>query len=406
VGAAGLLAFVLTSPRQSGAEGLMGDMQCIGLQCPCGMGPGPNGPCSGAGAGKIGCTCMDVTSGFPTTGTCVSAIPPKCKATATSGPNGFGLDILKQMLGGLMQQLMKGGSGGGGGGDSGGGGAPGTNPGCTQYYQVSTPTSDPCAYYVPSISSTLTDSNSTSNLTNLLNSFNATDTNSNTNSNIDLYKTPTSTASSTVSLVSTTTRSGTTTIINLFAGLRGDIQVGQDTATVLAGNRSLSTNSEVSGFYGRSGFNVQSQNVTTQLCQARPWASNFLSTITPSAFFDGLCALRGYKAGAPVPAPQTVAPVKTPPKAAATSTGPVLPPEVDIWAVPATVTLGSRTSIFWSSQGVDKCTETSPDGSFSQSIPAGNASTVALYGATTFTITCFAPDGSAVSKKVTVNLSR
>ncbi|MEK7093166.1 MAG: hypothetical protein AAB927_01645, partial [Patescibacteria group bacterium] len=43
----------------------------------------------------------------------------KCLAQSTGGPDGFGLDIVKSMLGELMKKLMQQGSGGGGGGGGG-----------------------------------------------------------------------------------------------------------------------------------------------------------------------------------------------------------------------------------------------------------------------------------------------
>jgi hypothetical protein len=78
---------------------------------------------------------------------------------------------------------------------------------------------------------------------------------------------------------------------------------------------------------------------------------------------------------------------------------------VDIWAVPAAVPLGARTTIFWNTQGVTNCTETSPDGSFNQNSLSGGAATVPITGATTFSISCDAPDGSHVTGYVVVNLA-
>jgi hypothetical protein len=78
---------------------------------------------------------------------------------------------------------------------------------------------------------------------------------------------------------------------------------------------------------------------------------------------------------------------------------------VDIWAVPASVPLGTRTTIFWNSKNAQSCVETSPDGSFSHSSLSGGGATVPLSGATTFTISCQAPDGTHATDYVTVNLS-
>ena len=155
------------------------------------------------------------------------------------------------------------------------------------------------------------------------------------------------------------------------------------------------------------------------MCQNRPWANSVVSFVIPPTFFDGLCSWQGYQVGKPAPPPQPTvilqqtkpAPVTkkpTPPKqppAAASSTPPAVPPQVDIWAVPAAVPLGSRTSIFWNTKGVASCTETSPDGSFNESTLSGGASTVPLSGSTTFTISCLTADGKPVTNYVTVNMS-
>ncbi|MDO8514445.1 MAG: hypothetical protein Q7S50_02795 [bacterium] len=195
-------------------------------------------------------------------------------------------------------------------------------------------------------------------------------------------------------------------------GARGDIQVTGTGATVVAGTRDVQNNTEVAGFYGTETFgeNVP-QGLVGQWCQSRPWASNFLSKIVAPSFFDGLCAWRGYPVGTP-PAATSQAPVLTqtprPKPVVSTSTPatttPTIQAKVDIWAVPATVSLGSRTSIFWNTQGVTNCTETSPDGSFNQSSLSGGSATVPIISATTFTISCIAPDGSHQTAFVTVNL--
>ncbi|MBV9159462.1 MAG: hypothetical protein JO019_02600, partial [Candidatus Kaiserbacteria bacterium] len=163
-------------------------------------------------------------------------------------------------------------------------------------------------------------------------------------------------------------------------------------------------------------------------------SGNFLSYIIPPSFFDGLCNLRGYQVGAlPAPAPvATTSPVQvqltqtsdnakpvvvtpiTVTKPAATTTKttsknatttPTVEPKADIWAVPPSVSLGARTSIFWNTQGVTSCTETSPDGSFSHDSLSGGASTVPITAATTFTISCLAPGGGHITNFVTVNLA-
>ncbi|HEY4526864.1 MAG TPA: hypothetical protein VJK53_03390, partial [Candidatus Paceibacterota bacterium] len=183
-----------------------------------------------------------------------------------------------------------------------------------------------------------------------------------------------------------------------------------NSGTILAGSVDQSGNSVTAGFFGSDTFTGQPTGVIANLCQSRPWASNILSYVLPPTFFDSLCVLRGYQVGKPQPVIPKVTIIQSTPKATpkavpATSTMPTVTPKVSIWAVPATVPLGSRTSIFCNSQGVTNCAVSSPDGSFSQNSLSGGASTVALTGATTFTMSCIAPDGSHVTDYVTVNLS-
>jgi hypothetical protein len=200
------------------------------------------------------------------------------------------------------------------------------------------------------------------------------------------------------------------TIANITPGISGNIQLLDNGGTILGGNVDTTNNTVTAGFYGSDTFGSQPQGVIAGLCQSRPWASSVLSYVLPASFFDGLCAMNGYQVGTPVPVPAPVVTVTQSapaPVASSTPTTPVstVTPSVSIWAVPASVPLGSRTSIFWSSQGVTSCLVTSPDGSFSQNSLSGGASTVALTGATTYTMSCLAPDGSHVTGYTTVNLS-
>ena len=50
--------------------------------------------------------CQDVTAGYSTPGTCLGG-PTQCVASGTSGPNGFGLNQVAQILGPLMSALMQ-----------------------------------------------------------------------------------------------------------------------------------------------------------------------------------------------------------------------------------------------------------------------------------------------------------
>lgn len=204
---------------------------------------------------------------------------------------------------------------------------------------------------------------------------------------------------------------------NLPTGTYGDVKILQNGTTIIAGVREK--NSEVAGFYGTN--TTVTGGGVAGLCANRPWARNFLSFIIPATFFDSLCTLRGYTVGR-APATATLPTTKKTgttttktntvkttvggTKATVTATSaPVTAPNtarVDIWASPLTVPLGARTSIFWNTQGVTDCIETSPDGSFSHASLKGGASTVPLTAATVFTISCIAPNGAPITDSVTV----
>lgn len=362
---------------------------------------------------------------------CVS--PGVCGGQGSSGQNGGmqGMQQALQQAMQMLQQLMQGGGGGGGGSPSGGGGSgsggTGAPGGCTNYYNVTTPSSDPCAVYIPPVSGGLgsTTSSGSSAANDLISSLlsgsygNSNQTPNpgngagNGNSNAQSANTSGSgtvqTNGSTQYVVATSTTYVPTPAA---PGVSGDIQYSNDSVTVLVNNVDQKSGTQVAGFYGTDAGG-QPTSVIATMCQARPWATNFLSFIIPSSFFDSLCQLRGYKVGTPAaPAPAVSshpsAEVVTHAQAtttAATSTGPYVPPEADIWAVPAAVPLGSRTTVFWNAKGVVSCTETSPDGSFSQSTLSGGAATVPLSGATTYTISCITPSNDHVTNYVTVNLS-
>ncbi len=226
----------------------------------------------------------------------------------------------------------------------------------------------------------------------------------------------TSATAPTFILASSTLNLATTGGIPLQPGVTGNIQLTSNGGTILANGTDLANNTEVAGFYGSDTFGSQGpQGIVGQLCQSRPWAGSFVSALIPPTFFDNLCSLGGYQVGAPPPPTLQQTVVQTPntetaaapttPAASAQPSVPAIPPQATIWAVPASVSLGARTSIFWNTQGVNNCTETSPDGSFNQTSLYGSASTVPLTGPTTFTISCLSPGGSPVTNYVTVNLS-
>jgi hypothetical protein len=359
----------------------------------------------------------------------------KCQAVLAPGLIGSGtgnvldsaLSQLGQQVGQMLQQLMQGQAGGGGG--SGG----------TLQYPVTCPNgsyttsdiavyqSDPnCAQYVPSASSSIDTSISGSGADALLNALNGTDnssgsgttilnnnnnTNVNTNTNTNTVTTTGTTATSSgVSIAGT----GFPVSLNpLSSSASGDILLNPFGATILAGKTDLQSNTTVAGFYGSDTFGQQQpQGLAAALCQNRPWASSFLSVVIPSSFFDDLCTWRGYQVGNPAPVAQPVlqqTPVQhadtTPTSTTPVATTPAVPPQVDIWAVPSSVPLATRTTIYWNTQGVTNCSVASSDGNFNQNSLSGGAATVPLTAATTFTITCKAPDGSDVTGSTIVTLA-
>jgi len=277
--------------------------------------------------------------------------------------------------------------------------------GCTSYYQVTAPSTDPCAYYVPPVSDSLSggNTNASGDLLEALGGGSAVSDQLNSALNI-----PSESETST-----TTQGSGLSGVVSLQGGTQGDIQFGASRTTVVATSRDPNANTEIAGFYGSNTIGgEQPQSLAARMCKSRPWAVTTITYIIPPTFFDSLCASRGYQVGSPVPTPKPTPPaVKPPPPPAATTTPPAppptptIPPEIDIWAVPAKVSLGSRTTIFWNTKGVDSCTVLSPDGSFNEKTLSGGAATVPLSGATTFTISCLTPSGTPVTDYVTVNMA-
>jgi len=346
------------------------------------------------------------------------------------------------------------------------GAATGGAPACAAaYFVTQTPSTDPCAIYVPSssVSNGITTGNSSTgginnSNTNVGGSGGGTQPSHTTpapNSLIGLISNPAnlSLASTTQTVVknadgtvSTTTTysffgaqitvpngatpsagdfTSFTTIANIISGgPGGDLQIGGNGATFSSSNRDFQNNTAVSGFFGaNTTVGAGPQSVAAWLCHTRPWANSIFSRIISASFFDSLCAKRGYQVGMPPAPPRPVAPVltQTPVRAATKPAAkpataptvqtptppavPAVPPRVQIWAVPASVSIGSRTSIFWSARGVASCIETSPDGSFHQTTLSGGASTVPLTSATTYTISCLTPDGTPATAFFTVKMA-
>lgn len=308
------------------------------------------------------------------------------------------LGMLKSIM-----DLLKGGGGGGGGAP------PPTDPmaganGCTTYYPTTVPSSDPCAIYSPSGVLDGAAGGSSGVSSSLLDALNG---GTKTNTSGTGSSTPTGTNTQTQT---NTTNTGNSSVKAAAPGLSGDVRIGSAGATIIANLRQGL--SEVAGFFGGStGGASQALSAAGKLCSSRPWAGTFVGNVIPSSFFDGLCEWRGYQAGIVTPtntakASNTAATQKTSVSRPGISLQPAasdVPPEVDIWAEPASVRLGTRTYIFWNARGVVSCKGSGP--SFSQNSLSGGASTVPITGPTTFNIECLTTASSTVQDSVTVQIA-
>ena len=192
--------------------------------------------------------------------------------------------------------------------------------------------------------------------------------------------------------------------------LQGDISVEDLGATIVVRSRDPNSNTEVVGFYGGSTFNPgQSRSLIGRLCASRPWSGGFFSAVITPSFFDGLCRRAGYQVGESIVTASGGTTVRRPtitirqPALQVATSSTVLEPEVDIWANPENVRLGTRTYVYWTTRNVESCKETGP--SFSQNTLSGGAATVPISDASTFTIECVTPDGKKVTDSVRVNLA-
>lgn len=396
------------------------DAQCKPIipECPkCGYKKNSKGTCVFVSqkVNMLKCICKSTIK--PVTGICVgledclgqTAVNQQGKSQGMGDMKGF-MDIMK----GVMDMLKgKGGGGGGGGGSQ----PPSTGPaGCTAYYQVTAPSSDPCAYYVPPVSDSLLgtgniNTGASDALMNALGSGSALNVSDQLLGAINAPQ-PSPGAQT---LASTTPGSIGGNLgsqaVNLQAGTQGNIEITPTRATLIARTRDTGANTEVAGFYGSTvSGGAQPQGLVAKMCQSRPWATSIVTYVIPPSFFDSLCAWRGYQVGAPTPPspPVIVQQVRQTPSTSTSQTPPpasTVAPEVEIWAVPEKVPLGSRTTIFWNTKGVDSCTVISPDGSFNEHALSGGAATVPLTGATTFVISCLTSDEKPITDYVTVNLS-
>ena len=205
-------------------------------------------------------------------------------------------------------------------------------------------------------------------------------------------------------------------VIEINPGVSGNIEFSDNGATIHIRRESGGTT--VAGFYG-SDTRAAPTGLVQGWCASRPWTTNFLARIIPSGFFDGLCTLRGYAVGITPTAPNSShSPIVEVPRQYSTSTfsaplpqsaprpKPVQPSgRADIWAVPTSVRLGSRATVFWNATGVVSCQETSPEGGFTHTTISGGAETVAISGPTTFAISCVTASGAHITNYTTVNLA-
>jgi len=370
------------------------------IACPCGAGINPP-YCNAGGPNKANCPpgiCKKIVNGYPTLGICTA--PGFCHGVSSSGGGGE-LGAGQQLLQMAKQiaDMFKGGGGGGGGG----GGAPppsqtyeppGQN-GCTSYYAVTTQTSDPCAIYTPSALSGFDGSSISDSLLNALGET--------TPTNVSEFLVQPKQGETAATTTATTSVPGDAT--NLQPDLAGNIKLGNAGATIYANLKEGIT--EIAGFFGATTLNAgQSASLAGRMCANRPWAGGLLSKVIPTSFFDGLCRFGGYQVGLVTPSTgtPTAQVVSTPKKQAPPAQNRVnaIEPKVDVWAEPGTVRLGTRTYIFWTSEGVDSCKVEGPN--FSHNTLSGGASTVPITDATIYSIECNTPDGSKVTDSVTVNL--
>lgn len=385
-------------------------------ECPCNQRwdgkkcvPGPNTNRCSVGV------CKDTVNGYLTEGICVA--PNVCRAITTAGQGvDANLSQLQKLIGlSALMTLMN---------QNKSGTQQSPTPisagatGCAQYYAVSVPTTDPCAYYMPPSpsslfgSSTLGFSNDLdAQLSELLGKPSTSSKILNTVRSVTAPGSARVVATSTVIPVGAPRINSELATGSLQSGTQGNIEVTNIGGTIYARSRDIQSGSEVSGFYGGSAFGgTQPRGVVANLCINRPWATSVVSYVIPPPFFDGLCSWAGYQVGPQLPAvsqgPRTVTFTQPAPKPTivATST-PATPLIVKIWASPATVPIGARTLIFWNSQGATSCLIKSPDGSFNQNTLSGGASTVPVTSDTVFTISCVGSNGEVATDNVTVRIA-
>lgn len=439
-----LLAYFAVAPSANAAFG-SGNIMCM---TPPFIGPCKYPmPCPKAPIfGVIGKPCQEEANGKVCTGAC--SAPGKCEAKGCSGIGGgsevAGIGKALEAAMGMLKDLLKpkGGGGGGGGGAPPGGASPmgPLYPTCVRNPATNTVSPIPCTEANGQINyggtsdngSSLTlpageggTGNSTGQaLLDILNGVgNEPDSNTNTNSDTNSV----SVGATTNSSASTSDASGTPSVNVVVGGggslsatssqqksLQGDIVVGGSGGVLYVRSRDVESNTEVAGFYGGSvPGNAQPSSLIGRMCRTRPWGDGVLGGLISGAFFDGLCKRFGYGVGELATTPSggrglpaksskiiiTQNPATRPSQAPAQAVN----PEVDIWANPSSVRLGTRTYIYWNSRDVVSCVEKGP--SFEHNTLTGGASTVPLSDTTIFTIECLAADGRTVKDSVRVTIS-
>ncbi|MDO8481873.1 MAG: hypothetical protein Q7S75_02220 [bacterium] len=370
--------------------------------CPCGTVPSTSG-CV-AGPNKFMCPCISTSffGLYTSAGTCTG--PGVCTATGITPLATIGMGIISSGISGVVNLGLKALSGGGSTPNS---ISPTSIPrGCTYRYQVTVPSSDPCAIYVPSTSGSLNTSSQ------LLNALKVPGTGSGLLIGANNVTNP-SIGNQLLIQANNVVTPAQNTVVALPSGAKGEIQLTSTGATIQAGIRDANLNTEAAGFFGSNAqASTPPQNIIERICLVRPWQNPLVSAGISASLFDNICSSKGFKVGVlPVAATPVVTakPAANPPVTSnpvvPAPAGPYIVPQVSIWASPASVSVGSRTSIFWTARGVDSCIETSPDGSFNGNSLYGSSATVPISSATVFSISCVAPDGSHVTSSVTVNLS-
>lgn len=395
------------------AAGMMADSMCLPTAeppCPCAQ-KMKMGKCQPDPSNKFGCPCFDETSGFTTPGKCIATF--KCQASSSDGKPPE-MPKLPEPPKQPEKQPDQNQDPCSTGGASGNGGAFERSSATSTQASSTCPQNGSSQSFVSSgFDSSIFNTPSIANtsvpdlVSSLLGGTNASN--------------GAGAAGGPANAANGTTATGTpASAVGTSEGVLGDIRIIGNGVTILASNRDSIYNKQTAGFSGSfvaSGATAQS--VYTSLCASRPWATGFIATIVPPSFFDGLCSLRGYKVGGAgaksTGAASASGATTNVTKKQKTTTPPAIGlvvvdkkpdviPEVDIWAVPASVSAGNRTTIFWSSKKAESCAVASGDGRFSQTGLSGGKASGALTTGTTFTISCTSSTGNHVNDFVTVNV--